>query len=606
MSMLKAKGNLEVLLADREVRVLALSGKWGTGKSHMWKGVRDASTDPDVKAALYVSLFGVASLAELKLKLVQSAMPLLEKKGPRADAVRGAVHTAKQAVQSFFKLGSALDELAMLAVPAMVRDKFIVIDDIERKHDKLSIDEVLGFIDDFTQNYGSRILLILNTDQLADKQVWETFREKVIDEELRLETTSAEAFDIAVQLSPSQFAAKIKLAVEACGLTNIRIIRKIIRTANKILAAHAPLPDDVLSRVIPSLVLLSAIHYKGIDDGPTMAFVLDTDSRVGRLIARSQRERRGEEATDQDKLHARWELLLDRLGIDSTDEFEQLVSDYLNAGLVDLSAVDSVISRYRQEQQRAGAQARVREFFQSTIWDPELAPTEIREKAEALLEDVPYLDCYTVTSLHEYLSGIEEGVAIAEQMVSLWIDWLRTQAAAPGADPSHFILDNWTGRPVNPLIVAAFAEARARIEQPRTLLDVCLYLAQSNGWGASEEAVLRSATVDDFVQTILSTRGEQLKMFLYKNLDIYANRGTYVNHFRSGPANFLEACRRIRGERAGTRWAGLIENLFKNAKLDADLNAAEPLDAVNRHYFSRYSAAVRNVAFQTRLATAVH
>jgi len=579
MSMLKAKENLEALLADREVRVLALSGKWGTGKSHMWKGVRDASTDPDVKAALSVSLFGVASLAELKLKLVQSAMPLLEKKGPRADAVRGAVNTAKQAVQSVFKLGSALDELALLAVPAMVRDKFIVIDDIERKHDKLSIDEVLGFLDDFTQNYGSRILLILNTDQLVDKQVWETFREKVIDEELRLETTSAEAFDIAVQLSPTQFEAKIKPAVEACGLTNIRIVRKIIRTANKILAGHAPLSDDVLSRVIPSLVLLSAIHYKGIEDGPTMAFVLDTDSRVGRLIARGERERRGEEANNQDKLHARWELLLDRLGIASTDEFEKLVSDYLNAGLVDLSAVDTVISRYRQEQQRTGAQARVREFFQSTIWDPELAPREIVERAQALLDDVPHLDCYTVTSLHEYLSGLEEGVAIAEQMVSLWVDWLRSQAAAPGADPSHFILDNWTGRPVHPPIVAAFAEARARLEQPRTLLDVCLYLAQSNGWGASEEAVLRSSTVDDFVQTILSTRGEQLKMFLYKNLDIYANRGTYVNHFGSGPANFLEACKRIRGERAGTRWAGLIENLFRNAKLDADLNTAEPLDA---------------------------
>jgi hypothetical protein len=128
---------------------------------------------------------------------------------------------------------------------------------------------------------------------------------------------------------------------------------------------------------------------------------------------------------------------------------------------------------------------------------------------------------------------------------------------------------------VHPLIVTAFAEVRARIEQPRTLLDVCVYLAQSNGWGPSEEAVLRSATVDDFMQTILSTRGEQLKMFLYKNLDIYANRGTYVSHFGSGPANFLEACRRIRDERAGTRWASLVENLFKNAKLDADLNAAE-------------------------------
>jgi hypothetical protein len=221
----------------------------------------------------------------------------------------------------------------------------------------------------------------------------------------------------------------------------------------------------------------------------------------------------------------------------------------------------------------------VREFFQSTIWDPDLAPTEIREKAEALLDDVPYLDCYTVTALHENLSGLEEAVAIADQMVSLWVDWLRSQAAAPDADPSRFILDNWTGRPVHPLIVAAFAEARARIEQPRTLLDVCLYLAQSNGWGPSEEAVLRSATVDDFMQTILRIRGEELKMFLYKNLDLYANRGTYANHFGSGPANFLEACRRIRSERAGTRWASLVENLFRNAKLDADLNAAEPAAA---------------------------
>ena len=469
MSMLKAKQNLEDLLADREVRVLALSGKWGTGKSHLWKGVRNSSTDPDVNSALYVSLFGVASLAELKLKLVQSAMPLLEKKGPRADAVKGAVHTAKHAVQSFFKLGSALDELALLAVPAMVRDKFIVVDDIERKHAKLSIDEVLGFIDDFTQNYGCRILLILNTDQLADKGDWETFREKVIDEELRLETTPVEAFEIACQLSPSQFAAKIKPAVEACGLTNIRIIRKVIRTANKILAGHTPLPDDVLSRVIPSMVLLSAIHYKGIDDGPTMAFVLDTDSRVSRLIARSGRERRGEDATDQDKLHAKWELLLDRLGIAYTDEFEKLVSDYLNAGLVDRSAVDVVIRRYRQEQQRAGAQARVREFFQDSIWDPELSPAAIVEKARRLLDDVSHLDCYTVTSLHEELSGVEGGTGLAEQIVSLWINALLSSAAAPNADASQFIFDNWIGRAVHPLIVAAFAEARARIEQPRSL-----------------------------------------------------------------------------------------------------------------------------------------
>jgi hypothetical protein len=307
-----------------------------------------------------------------------------------------------------------------------------------------------------------------------------------------------------------------------------------------------------------------------------MAFVLDSETTVGRHIARRERERRGEETTEEDKLHARWMLLLDRLGIAYSDEYEKLVSDYLNAGLVDRSAVDAIIGRYRQELQRAGAQARVREFFQSTIWDPDRQPGEIVEAARALLADVPHLDCYSVSSLHDYLVEFDGGAAIAGQMASLWVDRLREMAAAPGANPREFVLDNWTGRALHPSIVAAFAAARGRVEQPRPLLEVCLYLAKSDGWNPSEEAVMQAATVDDFMRTILSIRGEQLKVFLLKNLDIYANRATYARHFGSAPTNFLEACRRIRAERAGTRWASLMDDAFRNARLDTDLRVEQP------------------------------
>jgi hypothetical protein len=129
---------------------------------------------------------------------------------------------------------------------------------------------------------------------------------------------------------------------------------------------------------------------------------------------------------------------------------------------------------------------------------------------------------------------------------------------------------------VHPSIVAAFAEAHSRLEQARTLLDVCLHLAGSEGWGPAEEAVMQSATADDFMQTILCIRGEQLKRFLYKNLDIYANRAAYAGRFGSSPENFLEACKRICAERAGTRWVSLIEDVFNYAKLGGDLNAAQP------------------------------
>ena len=96
---------------------------------------------------------------------------------------------------------SALDELALVAVPVALRNRFVVVDDIERKHASLSVDEVLGFVDEYSQNFGTRFLLILNSDQFSaptDSTLWAAFREKVVEEELRFTPTPGEAFDIAV------------------------------------------------------------------------------------------------------------------------------------------------------------------------------------------------------------------------------------------------------------------------------------------------------------------------------------------------------------------------------------------------------------------------
>ena len=70
--------------------------------------------------------------------------------------------------------------------PVVHRDKPIVIDDIERKHAKLGIDEVLGFIDDYSKQFRVKFVLVLNDDQFStdgdQAKLWATIREKVIDE----------------------------------------------------------------------------------------------------------------------------------------------------------------------------------------------------------------------------------------------------------------------------------------------------------------------------------------------------------------------------------------------------------------------------------------
>ena len=62
MSLQTTKDHLVQLLEDKDNKVIALSGKWGTGKSHLWRDVKDASSDEKVKGAVYVSLFGLSSI----------------------------------------------------------------------------------------------------------------------------------------------------------------------------------------------------------------------------------------------------------------------------------------------------------------------------------------------------------------------------------------------------------------------------------------------------------------------------------------------------------------------------------------------------------------
>lgn len=581
MSMADGKANFVELLADQESRVIALSGTWGSGKSHMWREVQKESADEKVKDALYLSLFGVATIVDLKLKLAQSAIPLGSVKGPKMDAAIAAFKTVKQVGKSLFSGVSALDELALLAVPALVRNRFIVVDDIERKHAKLAIDEILGFIDDFTQNYGCRILLILNTDQLSDKRTWDTFREKVIDQELRLDTSPDEAFAIAIQLTPSTFSDRIRPAVEACGLTNIRIIRKVIRAVNRILAGRSTLPNEVLDRLIPSTTLLAAIHYNGIEGGPSTEFVLALESSFAAGVTLRERKRQtGDSESGEDKMHARWKLLLQTLGIHSTDEYENLVADYLRSGLFDRSKVDKIVDRYLDEERMASAQTKVRAFFQTTIWQPDLTEAEVLDLARLLLPDVAFLDPYSMTSLHNEIVDLPEGDPVAREFLEVWVRRLHERARQEGANPEHFVLDNFFNRPLHPDIVTAFEQAKGTVVKPRSLVDVVIYLAHREGWSPAEEVVMQSASVDDFMQAMLSNSGDRLRTFLLKSIDILANGGTYGKHFGTASANFLEACKRIRIDRSGTRWAKLIKNLFEDSRLGPLLDSPTPVAMV--------------------------
>lgn len=562
MSLKETKGQLLELLGDAENKVIALSGKWGTGKTHLWGEVMKESKDETVNGALYVSLFGLSGIDQVKRKLIESVAPGAEAHPKIWEAAKQAVNSGLKVLEGFHKGFGALSDLNLLLLaPAMLQEKVIVIDDIERKHERLGVDEILGFIDEYTQRHKARFVLVLNSDQLAKREVWDTLSEKVVDQELKLLTTPDEAFAIALGLRPTNYAESIKRASVACGLTNIRIIGKVIKATNRILGDRE-LEEALLVRVVPSIVLFAAIHYKGLEDGPDFQFALSIGSASdwGDFLKEESKE-----PTEDEKRRAKWRLLMNELGINGCDEFEALVVEFLESGLFDASKLAPIIDRYVAEKQTVEAREKANQFLFKAYWDHRLGDAELLELAANLPAIAHLLDPYVCSELDAALANIPGGAATGQAIVDGWIAAFKAQKHEQVNDENPF------NRPLHKAIMVEFAAVNAMAQARTTVLDACMYVIENSGWGTMQEVTMKGAKAADFESAIRNMEIENLRRFMRRMIEMRLQRQAYDPHFGTATDRFVEACRTIANDPASSRLAGLIKRLFAGTALASEL-----------------------------------
>lgn len=107
MSLKSTKEQLIQLLADEDNKVIALSGKWGTSKSYMWHAVKTSAEDDEFKGALYASLFGLSDIGQIKMKLIQSAIPSMKTNPALWKGSKELAKTGIKALAGIHKLGLA-------------------------------------------------------------------------------------------------------------------------------------------------------------------------------------------------------------------------------------------------------------------------------------------------------------------------------------------------------------------------------------------------------------------------------------------------------------------------------------------------------------------
>lgn len=557
MSIAMVDAALNDFLRSEEPRVVALTGKWGRGKTFFWRRFLEQQVAQKQHGPRYsyVSLFGLTDLSALKDALFESVVPFTEigpKDGSEAESSTSTSNAANSAWQRLSGLvsrtvtgGRKLSGLAesfpgikdfgpflKAAAFLSVRNQLICVDDLERRSSSLALKDVLGLLSFLREQRGCRVLVILNSDALstADRDEFDAFREKVFDYEVSFEPSAAECAAIALPASTAHYAQAKTLAVKL-GIQNIRVLTRIRRLIDMMHQHVAALHESVLSQVVHSSVLLCWSYNTHGENAPPYRYVRNLN--LGSFMDMPPTYT----ISDQEKV---WNTLLKEYGYTDTDDLDLVLCDYLEKGFLDTERVQLVLA----ERHDAAVRDRLLGAFEAS-WD--MFHESFADNANDIVSafQISMKAAAQGISLHNAAAAVSLLRDIGRNDVAdeLTRHWIQVQKehnpAVLDLARNHLRIEIKDSA----FVEAVSLEARGSATDP-SLSEVVAELGKRNGWSQVDERVLRGASEDEYYNLFKTLVGPDERRGLRACLQ-FANMGSSSDLYREIGQKATAALRRI-------------------------------------------------------------
>ena len=199
-------------------KVIMLSGKWGSGKTHFWQKNIEENLKKEKIPNNYISLYGKTSIQEIKnevfLKIFESVdSSKLEDKGTKlakniVDLVSSFIKSvdingvkidlSTVSDNSFEHIENFLENKKLKkTVEYLNSGAIICFDDFERKSKDIDLNDLFGFITQLTLNFSCKVVIILNDDVFEgeEKKIFSNVKEKSVSKFLKYEPSIKDLFE---------------------------------------------------------------------------------------------------------------------------------------------------------------------------------------------------------------------------------------------------------------------------------------------------------------------------------------------------------------------------------------------------------------------------
>lgn len=242
----------ELLKEENEPKVIAIKGDWGSGKSTFLK---DFTKEKDNYP--YVSLYGLNSIADIENSILLQISEL--------NIIENFVEKKLKFLHDIQILGVNAKAVLSSLKPSSFKKLVICLDDFERLSNKITVNELFGFIADLKENKQCKVVIILNEDKISQKNKddFDIQKEKVIDYELFFKTILSDIKnkDIKVKLLYKEYLFEF---IEKFEVQNIRTVNKIIYILNDFIDKldNDSLDNKIMKNIFEKMIEISFVYYQ--------------------------------------------------------------------------------------------------------------------------------------------------------------------------------------------------------------------------------------------------------------------------------------------------------------------------------------------------------